>query len=469
MIDLELLYMSAHDLALAIKAREVSPVELVENSLARIEQVQPKLNCFCFVYPEEAMARAREAERTLMADEAVGPLHGLPIAVKDLTPTRGKTTTRGSRLFRDWRPEHDAVIVQRLLSAGAILVGKTTTPEFALSGFTDSTLWGATRNPWNPDHTPGGSSGGSAVAVATGCVALAEGSDMGGSVRIPAALCGVVGLKPSFGRIPLDSALGDFGTLAHFGPLARQVNDAALFLQCTQGPHDCDLQSLPAGPAIPVPLPTDVEGMRLALSLDLGYFVVDPEVRANTLRAADRLRELGATVDEIDLEWTPEINLAGWVALFSSASALVGPYLKDSRDLLETVTVLAAEDGLKASAKDLKNVEVVRREQWEKLAPVLAAYDALICPTMALPAPVLGTRDRDYGYVDEKGYHDFEMTFPFNMVSPCPALTVPSGFTDAGLPTGLQIVGRRYDERTPLRIGAALETRVDWSRHRPDV
>lgn len=469
MVDLDLAYLPALDLVRAIRTKAISPVEVVENSLSRIEEVQPKLNCFCFTYPEEAMARARLAEQAVMANEWLGPLHGLPIAIKDLTPTRGKTTTRGSRLFRDWRPDYDAVIVERLLTAGAIMVGKTTTPEFGLSGFTQSALWGTTRNPWSPEHTPGGSSGGSAVAVATGCVALAEGSDMGGSVRIPAALCGIVGLKPSFGRIPLDGTLGEFGTLAHFGPLARQVNDAALFLQCTQGPHDCDLQSLPAGPDIPLPLPTEIKGLRLALSIDLGYIVVDPEVRANTLVAADRLRELGAVVEEVELGWTPEINFAGWVGLFAAAAALVEPHLESSRDLLETATILAAEDGLKASAKDLKNVELVRSAQWDKLRPVLETFDALICPTMALPAPRLGASDRDYGYIDEQGYHDFEMTFPFNMMSPCPALTVPSGFTAAGLPTGLQIVGRRHDEVTALRIGAALEGVLRWAEHRPDV
>ena len=247
------------------------------------------------------------------------------------------------------------------------------------------------------------------------------------------------------------------------------MNDAALFLQCTQGPHDRDLQSLPAGPDIPLPLPAEIKGLRLALSIDLGYIVVDPEVRANTLVAADRLRELGAVVEEVELGWTPEINYAGWVGLFAAAAALVEPYLESSRDLLEPATILAVEDGLKASAKDLKNFELVRSAHWDKLRPVLDAFDALICPTMALPAPRLGASDRDYGYVDEQGYHDFEMTLPFNMMSPCPALTVPSGFTAAGLPTGLQIVGRRHDEVTALRIGAALEGVLRWAEHRPDA
>jgi len=468
-VDLDLAYMPALDLVRAIRDKSVSPVEVVANSLARIEEVQPNLNCFCFTYPEEAIKRARLAEHAVLAGETVGPLHGVPVAIKDLTPTRDKTTTRGSRLFHDWRPDHDAVVVERLLAAGAIMVGKTTTPEFALSGFTQSTLWGTTRNPWNPEHTPGGSSGGSAVAVATGCVALAEGSDMGGSVRIPAAFCGIVGLKPSFGRIPLDRTLGEFGTLAHFGPLARRVDDAALFLQCTQGPDDRDLQSLPAGPDIPLPLPTDITGLKLALSIDLGYIVVDPEVRSNTMLAADHLRDLGAVVEEVDLGWTPEINFAGWIGLFASAAALVEPYWESSRHMLDPATILAVEDGLTASAKDLKNLELVRSAQWDKLRPVLEAFDSLLCPTIALPAPRLGATDRDYGYVDEQGYHDFEMTFPFNVVSPCPALTVPSGFTAAGLPTGLQIVGRRYDEVTVLRIGSALERTLGWADHRPAV
>jgi len=468
MIDLDLAYSPALELAARIRAKAISPVELIENSLARIESVQPRLNCFCFVYPDEAMALARRAERAVMDGKPLGALHGVPIAVKDLTPTRGKTTTLGSRVYRDWVPAHDAAIVERLRASGAILVGKTTTPEFALAGFTHSTLWGTTRNPWNPEHTPGGSSGGSAVAVATGCVALAEGSDMGGSVRIPAALCGIVGLKPSFGRIPFDIFPSQFDTLCHFGPLARTVHDAALFLQCTQGPDDRDIMSLPRGPDLPLPVPLDIDGLRLAFSRDLGYICVDSEVEAHTVAAAEALREAGALVEEIELDWSPDINYAGWVQLFATAVALAGSHLEASRAILEPATIAAVEDGLKASAKDLKDAERVRTEQWKKLKRVLEAYDALICPTMALPAPRIGATDRDFGYVDEQGYHDFEMTFPFNLVSPCPALTVPSGLTAAGLPTGLQIVGRRHDETTVLRIGAALQSaRPEWTRRPP--
>ena len=204
MANHELCYTPAVTLARRIASREISPVEVVANSLERIEEVNPKLNCFCFTYPEEALEKANAAERAVMEGAPLGPLHGVPIAIKDFTPTAGKTTTMGSRVYRDHVPDQDARVVSDLLGAGAIMVGKTTTPEFAYDGFTHSPLWGVTRNPWNPDRTPGGSSGGSGAAVASGCVPLAEGSDMGGSVRIPAAFCGIVGLKPKSGPDPHD-------------------------------------------------------------------------------------------------------------------------------------------------------------------------------------------------------------------------------------------------------------------------
>ena len=242
-VDLDLCYTPAHELARRIRERELSPVEVVEASLARIAEVNPRLNCFCFVYEDEAVGLARDAERAVARGDDVGPLHGVPIAIKDLTPTKGKRTTMGSYAFEHFVPEESALIVERLLVAGAIMVGKTTTPEFAYSSFTESPLWGVTRNPWDTGRTPGGSSGGSGAAVASGCVPLAEGTDMGGSVRIPAAWCGLVGLKPSYGRIPLDFLPTQFDTIHHFGPLARTVEDARLFLSVAQGPDARDIMS----------------------------------------------------------------------------------------------------------------------------------------------------------------------------------------------------------------------------------
>src|SRR5215471_5484150 len=234
MADLDLCYTPATVLARRIAARKLSPVEVVKNTLARIDAVNPKLNCFCFVYPEEALKAARAAERAVKAGRKLGPLHGVPIAIKDLTPTKGKRTTLGSYTHEHWVPEHDATIVEKLRAAGAIVVGKTTTPEFAYSSFTESPLWGITRNPWNPERTPGGSSGGSASAVASAIVPLATGSDSGGSVRGPAAVCGLVGLKPTSGLVPAPGS-GPSGMFAH-GALVTSVRDAARHLDVVAGP-----------------------------------------------------------------------------------------------------------------------------------------------------------------------------------------------------------------------------------------
>src|SRR5467141_2986309 len=262
MTDRELSFTPAVDLARMIATRSASPVEVVSNALARIGDVNPKLNCFCFVWHDEALAAARAAAQAVARGENLGPLHGVPVALKDTTPTAGHRTTLGSYTHEHWVPDRDAYIVGALRRAGAIIVGKTTTPEFAHTLLTDSPLWGVTRNPWNLERTPGGSSGGSAAAVAAGCVPLAEGTDMGGSVRIPAAWCGIVGLKPGLGRIPMDNLPGLFDSISHLGPLARTVDDARLFLAATQGPDDADILSVPCPLDLAEPVPSSVEGMR---------------------------------------------------------------------------------------------------------------------------------------------------------------------------------------------------------------
>ena len=470
MVDLELAYTPATELARRIARRDISPAEAVANSLARIEQVNPRLNCFCFVYPDEALEKARAAEHAVMAGDKLGPLHGVPIAIKDLTPTRGKTTTMGSRVYEHWTPRFDAVIVEKLLAAGAILVGKTTTPEFAYSSFTESPLWGVTRNPWDSARTPGGSSGGSGAAVAAGCVPLAEGSDMGGSVRIPASFCGIVGLKPSFGRIPFTILPSLFDSLSHFGPLARTVADAALFLAITQGPDERDIQSLKPALDIPNPPPSNVHGLKLALTVDLGYYAVDPEVEQNTRLAADALRDAGTQVEEVDLGWSPAINEA-WTAHWGVYLAqFFGQHLAEWRDRMDPSVVRLMDAGLAMSAVDFKRLEFVRTDHWLKLAPVLGEFDALLCPTMTVAAPETGKTEQEFEFMDDAGrYHALDMTAPFSCVSQCPALSVPSGFTKNGLPTGLQIVGRRYDDLGVLTIAAALERARPWADRRPPL
>jgi len=468
MTDLDLAYMPATEMAQSIRDGELSPVEVIRNSLARIEEVNPVLNCFCFVYPEEALAQAQAVEEALAAGRALGPLAGLPVAIKDFTPTRGKITTRGSRTFADWVPDYDALIVERLRAAGAILVGKTTTPEFAYSSFTESPLWGVTRNPWDRGRSPGGSSGGSAAAVASGCVPFAEGTDMGGSVRIPASFCGIVGLKPSLGRIPMDILPTVFDSISHFGPLARTVSDAALFLSVTQGPDDRDIQSLAPAIAVPVPVPGDLAGLRLALNLDFGFYAVDPEVEAAVRRAAEVLRAGGATVEEVTLDWDREIVSAWFDYWGVFLAACFGEFLESRRDDLDPNVAALMEAGRRMDAVTVKRIEFLRTRQWHKLAAVLADHDALLCPTMAQPAPEVGRSDAEFDWVDDAGrYHGLDMTCPFNFTPQCPALSVPAGATATGLPIGLQIVGRRFDDIGVLRVAAALERLQPWSARRP--
>jgi Asp-tRNA(Asn)/Glu-tRNA(Gln) amidotransferase A subunit family amidase len=458
-----LLLQPAVELARLIHVGKLSPVELVDASLRRIDEVNPRVNAFCAVYADEARAEARRAEQAVVSGTQLGALHGLPIAIKDFTPLRGKVTTRGSAALRDWIPQCDPVIVERLRSAGAIILGRTTTSELAFSSFTDSLLHGITRNPCDPARTPGGSSGGSAVAVATGCVALAEGTDMGGSVRIPAALCGIVGFKPSLGRIPMDILPTVFDSISHFGPLARCVDDAALFTSVAHGPDDRDIQSLMDRLRFEIPLQRDAGGKRIALSADLGFFAVDGEVRRNLCHAADALRERGFVVQEVDLGWTREVTDA-WFAYWAVAQAASFGHLLDSfREAMDPELVRLMDKGLAMGAVDFKRLETVRTRQWHSLARVFADHEALLCPTTAVPAPPVGMDDSDFDWSDEAGrYHGLDMTCPFNNVGQCPAISVPSGRTAAGLPTGAQLVGRRYQDVELLQTAAALE---DALRH----
>ena len=360
-------------------------------------------------------------------------------------------------------PDFDPVIVQRFRKAGAITIGKTTTPEFAYSSFTRSPLWGHTRNPWDPSKTSGGSSGGSGVAVTTGCVPLAEGTDMGGSVRIPAALCGIVGLKPSLGRIPMDILPTSFDDMSHFGPLARTVDDAALFLRIAEGPDDADINSQPSPTPLPDRFDTDLSGLRIGLSSDLGFYAVHPEVTANLHACADVLADAGAVIEEVELAWTSQIVDAWlqWWGVYQAAA--FADCLADYRDKMDPSVVALIEKGLATDAVTFNRIDALRTEQWRALAKVFENHNALICPTMALPAADAEMEDHEFGGFDADGkLMEFDMTSPFNMVAQCPALSVPSGMTKAGLPTGLQVVARRYDDPTALRIGAVIQERRPW-------
>jgi len=291
---------------------------------------------------------------------------------------------------------------------------------------------------------------------------------MGGSVRIPAAFCGLVGLKPSLGRIPMDILPSVFDSISHFGPLARTVADAALFFSVAQGPDDCDIQSLKPALDVPVPPPGKLKGRRLALSVDLGFYAVDPEIEANTRAAAEALRAAGAEVEEVELAWTREQGDA-WTAYWGVyLAAAFEQVLPDYRERMDPHVVALIEAGQAMGAVPFKRIETIRTEQWLELARVFESFDAVLCPTMAQPAPPVEMSDADFQEEDEDGrFHGLDMTALFNNVSQCPALSVPSGFTNQGLPTGLQIVGHRFDDLTVLDIGAGLEAVQPWAERRP--
>lgn len=471
MVDENLAYTSAYHLAELIRNKEVSPLEVVKSTFDRIEQINPKLNAFCFTYQEEAFRSARLAEKAIMNGGPVGPLHGVPIAIKDLTPTKGKRTTMGSYLKEHWIPEYDAVVVERLIRAGAIMVGKTTTSELACALRSGSPLWGLTRNPWDPSKSPGFSSCGAAVAVATGCVAIAEGSDGGGSIRNPAAYCNLVGLKPSFGRIPFEILPSQLDQTCHFGPLTRFIDDAALFLKVTQGPDDRDIQAFMPPVEIPIPISPDVRGLRVAFSPDLGYAAVHPEVSANLNTAIDILKGLGSQVTEVSLSLTKEISEVDQLHWDVYAALLVGAgNLQKWREKLDPLLVASVERGLEAKATDLKRCEFVATDFWKKMRIVFSEHDVLICPSALTPAMDIDFPLDEFGYEDSNGrYHARSLAGPFNLISRCPALQVPVGFTKTCLPTGAQIVGRRYDDVGVLSVGKALEQVLACHRVRPTV
>jgi aspartyl-tRNA(Asn)/glutamyl-tRNA(Gln) amidotransferase subunit A len=460
--------MPAAAMAAAIRKKTLSPVEVMRALLARIERVNPTLNAFVTLTAEQSLRDARAAERAVMKRGArLGPLHGIPFSTKDLVVTKGIRTTFGTRLYADNVPTEDAPVVARLRAAGAIQLGKTNTPMLGWIGATHNLLFGPTRNPWNLDRTPGGSSGGASAAVAAGLGPLAIGTDGGGSIRIPAACTGIFGLKPSFGRIPVYPFSAAW-SLSHVGPMTRTVTDAALMLAASAGPDERDPHSLPLQPVDYVgALRKGVKGLRIAWSADLGYEdAVDPEVRAVCEKAARRFREAGCRVEEIKPGWPSPLE--AWEAIFCGGiAARLEPYLGDRRQDIDA--------GLAAIVDETRLWGPTRYVQawFERLAwgehprRLFETYDVLLTPTIGCPpfkigldhpAEIAGKPVRRYSWVP--------YTPPFNLTGQ-PAASVPCGFTRDGLPVGLHIVGRRFDDATVLRAAAAFERIQPWSHLKP--
>ncbi|WP_258582653.1 amidase [Mesorhizobium sp. AR02] len=453
--------LTANAIADGIRSGAFSAETVVEESIRRARAVSERLNAFAVIREEQALEAARLADRAVARGEATGPLHGVPFAAKDLTPTSGDLTTLGSWAKGDWVPAETALCIRRLQAAGAILVGKTTTPEFAFSSFTNSPRWGVTRNPWNPERTSGGSSGGAGVAVATGVVPFAEGTDMGGSVRIPAAFCGVVGLKPSLGRIPMTILPSVFDNISHFGPLARSVADAVAFVQATAGGSDEDIASLPIGFDALATRTGELEGKRFALSVDLGYYQIQPRVEAVIRQAVAEMRSAGAIVDEVPMAWTRAVN-DEWFDLWCVfMSAFFGDELAGHRHHMDPSVVSMIERGLAMNATAYKRVELLRTAMWKDMARLFERYDALLCPTCAITAPPVSETDDDYvATLPDGRFKGLDLTCPFNMLPQLPALSLPAGFAADGLPVGLQIIGRRFADEQVLSMAAAIEARL---------
>jgi Asp-tRNA(Asn)/Glu-tRNA(Gln) amidotransferase A subunit family amidase len=450
--------LAATEIASGIRSGQFTSEAIVSESLRRARSVNATLNAFTVIREEEALAAARAADRTMSEGKTVGLLHGVPFAAKDLTPTKGDLTTLGSWTSGEWVPDETALCVRRLEEAGAILIGKTTTPEFAYASFTKSPRWGFTRNPWDPERTSGGSSGGSAVAVATGVVPFAEGTDMGGSVRIPAAFCGVVGLKPSLGRIPMTILPSVFDNISHFGPLARTVGDAIAFMEVASGPSDEDIMSLPLSFSADAARKGSLDGKRFAFSMDLGYYQIQPEVEAVMQETIRTIRNLGAVVDEVPMSWTRAVN-DQWFDLWCVfMSSFFGERLAEHEHHMDPAVVSMIERGRLANATDYKRVELLRTAMWRDMAKLFETYDALLCPTCAIIAPPLNECDDDYvATLPDGSFAGLDMTCPFNLLPQLPALSLPAGRASNGLPVGLQIIGRRFADEQVLSFGGSME------------
>jgi aspartyl-tRNA(Asn)/glutamyl-tRNA(Gln) amidotransferase subunit A len=458
-------WLSALELRERYRRRELSPVEVTARVLARIERLNQTLTAYVTVTPEQALEQARAAERAYASGEA-GPLAGVPISIKDLTPTKGIRTTRGSLMDPDWVPDYDPPFVERVYAAGAVMLGKTNTPELGWKGDSGNRVVGPTHNPWRHGRTAGGSSGGAGAAVAAGLGPLAQGSDGAGSIRIPAALCGIFGHKPSFGLVPQypASAVGD---LSHLGPMTRTVRDAALLLDVVAGADPRDRLSHSTGVDHLAACEGGIEGLRVAWSPDLGYAPVEPAVRAATTAAAMRFADdLGCHVEEVNpgIEDPYQILYRLWV---SAMTGYQEDRLEERRAILDPGLVREID-----RARGLSMVAVAAAHQRQNLyyhawREFFERFELLLLPTLPCTAFAAGEdQPGQIAGVPTTFLSWTPFTFPFNLTGQ-PAATVPCGVDGEGLPIGLQIVGRWRDDATVLRAAAAYEAVAPWARHQP--
>ena len=466
MPDRDLCFVPATELHRLYRSRKTSPLEVMKAVLARVDAVNPGLNAIVTLERESAMKSARAATAALKKGKRLGPLHGVPVTIKDLTHTKGIRTTWGSRVFEHNVPTEDSLIVERLKAAGAIVLGKTNTPEFGAGGNTFNAVFGVTRNPWNPALTCGGSSGGAAVALATGMGPLAQGSDTGGSLRTPAAFCGVVGFRTSPGLVPYYPKNLGWDSIGVTGPMARTVADTALMLSVVAGPDDrspisYDVDRAAFTRAVKSP---SVKGWRAAWTPDLnGLIPVDPEV-AGVAEASTRVfRSLGVRVESACCDFS-EVND---IVLGTRGLSMVASHadkLPAWREQMQKGLVWNIEQGLKLSPEEIARAEVLRTTLWHRVRAFMETRELLLLPTVAVPPfPVEQPYPTEINGKPLDNYTQwFFLTYGIT-VTGLPVISVPCGFTRSGLPVGLQIVGRRRQEAMVLRAAAAFEAAAPWA------
>lgn len=458
----------AVELAEMIRRRTLSPVEITRAVLERIERLNGRLGAYVLVHAERAMNDARVAEQAVTSGQPLGPLYGVPVSIKDNLWTAGDRTTSGSRLFAEFVAPEDAPSVAALRAAGAIFVGRTNLPEFAWRGSTDNRLFGESRNPWDLTRTPGGSTGGGAAAVAAGLGPLALGSDGAGSIRIPASFCGLVGLKPTFGRVPMYPAVGGHELTAHVCPLARTVRDVALMMSVIARYDRRDQFALPDDrvdylAACDEPLAG--RRVRVAWSADLGFAPVELETREICASAARAFAEIGVEIEEA----SPDLGDPSWILRTLYGGAQAGAHAArtpEQKAQMDPELVAYAEASSGLSVGEYLKALTARQAMVDTLRQFFERYDLLLTPTLCLPAFPLGVVGPREVATREVTHLGWTLCYPFNY-SGQPAVSVPAGWTSTGLPVGLQIIGRRLEDALVLRAAASFEALRPWAARRP--
>ena len=481
---MDLHYISATEALKRFKDRSLSPVELIKAIIERAEKINPKINAHNFIFYEKAIEAARVSENKFFSNKQILPLEGIPMAIKDEEDIKGQPNTNGSLIMKDHIASKTMVDVERIINSGSIIHCRTTTPEFSCTSFTHSKIWGVTRNPWNLEFTPGGSSGGSGASLAAGCTTLATGSDIGGSIRIPASACGLIGFKPPHGRNPQESPF-NHDQYCVVGPMARTVEDCALMQNVMSGPHPKDITSLKPKLSIPKKF-ENIKNWKIAYSMDLGFFEIDKEVQKNTLDILKKLESLGVKVEEVKLNWNKkELEdtcynyyahlFANFIAeLIPEHSEKLTDYAKDvgmtseiiNKAILEKKKINHPTMGIDLGMTLYECNKVVGK-MFEEFGPIIDKYDAFICPTLSIPA-VKADMDlfRDKVLVNGKEISSpdlgWTLCYPFNMLNRLPVLSIPSGLASNGVPTGVQIVGKPFEDIGVFQAGYNIEQLEPW-------